>query len=230
MGTTCLDASKLYATDSAPYLQYLNSVREDWQEAEVLSKHLTLAATLIPTRPDEYFLQGGHLAVAQILDISVSTDERGNATYGMNNTFTLRKRLDRPPTDKVEELLQHLRSCEPNVDTRVVVLHREWSFPPDDNGASKAADTLLFCHILGMELGLRPSDVSVLARIVDFEDKVESFRRRPQRAGYVSFGSLHKFHYNSVAASLGVRKFQGGSANLGTAKITLIRLNAANGL
>lgn len=218
MGTNCHDdAAKTYATHSAPYLQYLDSIRENWQEAEVLARHLTLATTLMPIVSDDYFLHGGLLPIAQIFDISISTDDKDNVTKKAILTSTLRKRLARPPPDDVEQFLRHLRSCQSNVNTRVVVLHRQWSYSLDDNGAAKAADTLLFCHILGMELDLRPSDVSVLARIVDFENKVESFRRHPQRAGYVSLGSLHQFDCNSVAASLGVRHFQGGSANLGTA-------------
>jgi hypothetical protein len=215
LGTDYQNAAQTYATSEAPYLQYLNSIGRDWQEAEVLSRHLTLATTLIPTVSDEYFLHGGILPIAQILDISVSTDDQDNVTKKAIVTSTLRKRLARPPPGDVEQFLRHLRSCEPNVDTRVVVLHREWGYTLDDNGAAKAADTLLFCHILGIELDLRPSDVSVLARIVDFENEVESFRRHPQRAGYVSLGSLHKYECNSVAASLGVRHFEGGSANLG---------------
>jgi len=217
MSTDYQNAAQTYATPNAPYLQYLNSIQKDWQEAEVLLRHLTLATTLIPTVSDEYFLRGGLLPIAQIFDISVLTDDQGNATNKAILTSTLRKRLARPPPDDVEQFLRHLRSCELNVSTRVVVLHRQWAPTLDDKGAAKAADTLLFCHILGMELDLRPSDVSVLARIVDLEHNVESIRRHPQRAGYVSLGSLHQSECNSVAASLGVRRFQGGSANLGTA-------------
>ena len=216
MGTIYDDAAKTYATPNAPYLRYLNSIQKDWQEAKVLLGHLTSAVALIPTVSDEYFLQGGSLTIAQILDISVSTDDQGKSAKKVIPISNLRKRHHQPPTNDVEEFLRQLRSCGPNIDTRIVVLHREWTVTLDDNGASKAAATLLFCHILGMELGLRPSDVSVLARIIDMENKVESFRRHPQHAGYVSLGSLHQFDCNSIAASLGMRKFQGGSANLGT--------------
>jgi hypothetical protein len=226
MGTTCHDAAKTYATHSAPYLQYLNSIQKDWQEAEVLSRHLTLAATLIPVISDECVLQGETTTIAQIFDISVSTDDQGNATNKRKTTSTLGRHLVRPPPGKVSEFLQHLRVCEPNVGTRILVLHRQWGCTVND----KAADTLLFCHILGMELDLRPSDVSILARIFDLDNKVRPHPRHPQRAGYVSLGSLNDNHCNSVAASLGVRDFQGNSANLGTALNIEIRSITADSL
>lgn len=226
MGTTCHDAAKSYATHCAPYLKYLNSIQQDWQEAEVLSRHLTLAATLIPTVSDECVLQGEGTTIAQILDISVSTDDQGNATYKAIPTSTLCRHLVRPPPGEVEQFLQHLRSCGPDIDTRIVILHRQWGCTEND----KAADTLLFCHILGMELDLRPSDVSILARIVGLENGIQPHPRHPQRAGYVSLGSLDDNHSNSVAASLGVRDFQGGSANLGTAFNATICFITANNL
>jgi hypothetical protein len=226
MGTPCHDAAKTYATHCAPYLQYLNSIQQDWKEAEVLSKHLNLAATRIPTVSDECVLQGERTIIAQILDISVATDDQGNATYKVIPTSTLGRHLVRPPSGEVEQFLQQIRSCEPKIGTRILVLHRQWGCTDQD----KAADTLLFCHILGMELDLRPSDVSILAHIVGLDNGHQPHPRHPLRAGYVSLGSLDENHCNSAAASLGIRDFQGGSANLGAALNTTMDFVSANSL
>jgi hypothetical protein len=179
----------------------------------VLSRHLELAATCIPTISDKCVLEGETTTIAHILDISVSNDGQGNTTCGATVTSDLGRHLVRPPPREVARFLRDLQSCGSSVDTRIVVLHRQWGCTNND----KAADTLLFCHILGMELDLRPSEVSILARIVDLENEVVSLRRRPQRAGFVSLGSMDDLHSNSVAAWLGTRDFNGISANLGEA-------------
>ena len=213
MGTNYDNAAETYASHDGLYLRYLNSIKKDWQEAEVLSRHLELAATCIPAIPDECVLEGERTTIAHILDISRSPDGQGNTTNKATVTSILGRHLVRPPPREVARFLQDLQSCGPNVDTRIVVLHRQWGCTNED----KAADTLLFCHILGAELDLRPSEVSVLARIVDLENEVVSLRRRPQRAGFVSLGSMDDLHSNSVAAWLGIRDFNGVSANVGTA-------------
>jgi hypothetical protein len=211
MGTNHDNAAETYATHNATYLRYLSSIRKDWAEAEVLSRHLESAATCIPKLSDECVLEGETTTIAQVLDMSVFTDGQGNTTNEATVTSTLGRHLVRPPPREVARFLRDLQSCKPHVGTRIVVLHRQWGCTNND----KAADTLLFCHILGMELDLRPSEVNILARIVDLENEVVSLRRRPQRAGFVSLGSMDDLHSNSVAAWLGVRDFQGVPANLG---------------
>ena len=226
MGTSHGDAARLYATQDAPYLRYLNFIKKDWQEAEVLSEHLESAAKRIPTISDECILEGEVTIIAQIIDIAVSPDDQESTSNKAVVTSNLGRHLVRPPPGEVERFLLDLRSCESNVNTRIVVLHRQWGCTDND----RAADTLLFCHILGMELDLRPSDVSILARIVDLENEVASHRQRPQRVGFVSLGSMDDLHSNSVATSLGVRKFRGSSANLGTVLYLKTGLDTADNI
>jgi hypothetical protein len=225
MSTSSDDAAGTYATHNAPYLQYLRASERDWQEAEVLARHLEIAAGCLPTISEEFTLEGSSQPIAQIHDISVSADDQGNATNKATLTADLGRHLIRPPPGAVGHFLRKLQTCESNVHTRILVLHRQWGC----TGQDRAADTLLFCHLLGMELDLRPSDVSILASLMDLEINAMSPRRHPQRAGYVSFGSMEDFQSNSVAAWLGVRDFRGGSANLGADLDITTRSIVANG-
>jgi hypothetical protein len=204
------DAAASYATQDAPYLQYLRAIEQDWQEAEVLARHLETAAECLPVISHELTLEGYSTSIAQILDISVASDDQGSSSNTAALTADLGRHLVRPPPGAVGHFLPKLRTCKPDVHTRVVVLYRQWGTDLD-----KAADTLLFCHVLGMELDLRPSDVSTLARIEGLRERTVSLRRHPQSAAYVSLGSMEDEHSSSVAAWLGVRDFQGVRANLG---------------
>jgi hypothetical protein len=225
MSTNSDDAAGTYATQNAPYLQYLRAIEHDWQEAEVFARHLESAAGCLPTISDECILEGDSTPIAQIHDISVSVDDQGNTSSTATLTANLGRHLIRPPPVAVGRFLRKLQTCESNVHTRILVLHRQWGCTVQD----RAADTLLFCHLLGMELDLRPSDVSILACLMDLDNKTASPRRHPQRAGYVSFGSMEDFQSNSVAAWLGVRDFRGGSANLGADLDITTRSIVANG-
>lgn len=213
MSTNRTDAAEAYSTLNAPYLQYLKAIERGWQEAEVLARHLEKAAGFLPTITDESILEGESTPIAQIIDISVSPDGERNTRNTAKVTANLGRHLIRPVPGEVGTFFQKLRSSKPDVQTRIVVLHRQWGCTDKD----QAADTLLFCHILGMELDLRPSDVTVLARILDLKDEVVSPRRHPQLSGYVSFGSMDDCQSNSVAAWLGILDFNGGLANLGKA-------------
>jgi hypothetical protein len=225
MSTNSDDAAGTYATQNAPYLQYLRAIEHDWQEAEVLARHLETAAGCLPTISDEFTLEGDSTPIAQIHDISVSADDQGHTSNKATLTASLGRHLIRPPPVAVRKFLHKLQTCESDVHTRILVLHRQWGCTVRD----RAADTLLFCHLLGMELDLRPSDVSILACLMDVDKRIVSPRRHPQRAGYVSFGSMEDLQSNSVAAWLGVRDFRGGSANLGTDVKPTTRSIVANG-
>jgi hypothetical protein len=211
MSTNDNDAAESYATQDAPYLQYLRAIEHDWQEAELLARHLEAATECLPAISDQLTLEGYSNSIAQILDMSVSSDNEGNFSNTAALTADLGRHLvRRPHPGAVRHFLRKLRSCEPGVHTRVVVLHRPWGTDQE-----KAADTLLFCHILGMKLDLRPSDVSTLARIEGLGEGSVSLRRHPQCAAFVSLGSMNDDHSSSVAAWLGVRDFQDVQANLG---------------
>jgi hypothetical protein len=212
MSTKSNSAAQLYATAKAPYLQYLQAIENEWQEAKVLARHLETATQCIPTITDECILEGESTPIAHLFDISSSSDAEGNTRNTATVTGKLGRHLVRPVPSTVEHFCQQLRSCKPDVHTRIVILHRQWGCPDQD----RAGDTLLFCHILGMELDLRPSDVSILARIDDFKEEVGSPRRHPQLPGFVSLGSMEDCQSNSIATLLGVRAFHSGSANLGT--------------
>jgi hypothetical protein len=218
MSTNSDDAAGNYATQDAPYLQYLRAIEHDWQEAEVLARHLETAAECLPARSHELNLEGYSTSIAQIIDISVSSDDQGNSSNTATLTADLGRHLVRPPPGAVGRFLRKLRSCKPDVHTRVVVLYRPWGTDID-----KAADTLLFCHVLGMELDLRPSDVSTLARLEGLRERAVSLRRHPQCAAFISLGSMEDDHNSSVAAWLGVRSFQGVQVNLGACMESLVR-------
>jgi hypothetical protein len=79
MSTNSDDAAGTYATQNAPYLQYLRAIEHDWQEAEVLARHLETAAGCLPTISDEFTLEGDSTPIAQIHDISVSVDDQGRS-------------------------------------------------------------------------------------------------------------------------------------------------------
>jgi hypothetical protein len=219
MSTNGNDAAESYATQNAPYLQYLRAIEHDWQEAELLARHLETAAKCLPAISDHLTLEGYSTSIAQILDISVSSDDQGNSSNKAALTADLGRHLvRRPHPGVVGHFLRKLRSCESDVHTRVVVLNRPWGTDEEN-----AADTLLFCHILGMELDLRPSDVSTLARIEGLSEGVVSLRRHPQCAAFVSLGNMDDDHSNSMAAWLGVRDLKGVKANVGACMKLVLR-------
>lgn len=201
-------AGHVFATHQAPYLQYLGALKSKWHEVRVLERHLRGLADKVKTTPmsGETRPQLMHSA-AEIWDIQNDT---GSISKPLTVAAILRPRSGNAVPKHVDNFLGRLLESEPDVNTRIIVFYSE--YVRED---CEAVASLLFCHILGVELNLRPADVSNLARMSGFEENIPALRRTPLRAGVVSFGRIEKGQSSIIAADLGPRKLGKGEPNIG---------------
>ena len=212
--------SQLFATTKAPYIKYLENIKDKWSEAESLDESLKKLTSLVkhyhePVPAGRNARVGEFVNVAEILDIHDDADGRNNVIKPSPPSLGAYKDLTLPDPQAVENFLSRLQSCDSSVHTRIIVLHSGRGAPGD-----RAADSLFFCHVLGVELDLPPTDVRNLAQL-DYlsngyvQSSEQPRQRLPMKPGFVSLGYLEATRKRSVAAYIGRRKIGAASPHIG---------------
>jgi hypothetical protein len=212
--------SQLFATTNAPYIKYLEKIKGQWFEAESLEEELKALTPVVkkyhqPISANRTVKDTKFVNVAEILDIHNDVKGRNDfvqsptASLGAYNGLTL------PEPRAIENFTRQLRCCEPSVHTRIVVLHSGRSAP-----GARAADSLFFCHVLGVELDLPPTDVSNLAQLDRLRNGYvhadeQPRQRLPMKPGFVSLGYFEETRKRSVAGYIGRRKLGSTSPHIG---------------
>lgn len=200
-------AGESFATKDAPYLKYLEGIAHGWQEAENLRLHLSRAIQHIDLW---WSATDRRVMSAAILDVCV--DSTGNPAT-VNTTASLQTSDVRNSQDgtvnvaSAGRFFKQLHACRPDTHLRIVYArNRRRRFLDHVN-------TLLFCHILGIELDLRPAQVCVLIQGLCFTLRAANFqlsRKRIHALG-VALDSYLQLrdpdgYCTSAAANLGRRK------------------------
>jgi hypothetical protein len=212
--------SQMFATTKAPYIKYLEKIKSQWFEAESLGERLKALTPVVkqyhqPLSANRTVKDTKFVNVAEILDIYDDVNGRNNfiksptASLGAYNGLTL------PEPRAIENFTQQLRCCEQSVHTRIIVLHSGRSAP-----GARAADSLFFCHILGVELDLAPTDVSNLAQLDRLRNGYvyadeQPRQRLPMKPGFVSLGFFEETRKRTVAGYIGRRKIGNASPHIG---------------
>lgn len=212
--------SQLFATTKAPYIKYLEHIKSEWPEADSLDEALKKMTSLVkqyhePVSTSRNAKLGEMVNIAEILDIHDDINGRNNAIKSPTPSLGAYRDLTLPDPRAIENFLSRLRSCELSVHTRVIVLHSGRGAPGD-----RAADSLFFCHILGVELDLPPTDVRNLAQLdhlsKGYVQAADQPRQRlPMKPGFVSLGFSEETRKRSVAAYIGRRKMGAASPHIG---------------
>jgi hypothetical protein len=211
--------SQLLATSEAPYIKYLEKIKYQWDEAGVVERNLKTLATVvkrchIPLPAGTPPKRSRRSTVAEILDIQA--DARGH-TDSFKTPISSLEACDGtvvPSSTAIDNFLHQLQCCGPNVHTRIIVLHSGRT-----KAENNAFDTLFFCHILGVELDLSPTDVRHLAHL-DFQQDgpmQAASQTRPllsMKPGFVSLGFTDSESRNR-AAYLGRRTMGNASPQIG---------------
>jgi len=211
-----LPDSQLFATPKAPYIKYLENIKGRWPEAESLDYWLKRLIPVVeryhePVSANRNAKVGEFVNVAEILDIHEDASGKHNQFKTPTSSLGAYNGLTLPDSRAVENFLHQIRRCDPAVHTRLVVLHNGRCLPGD-----RAADTLFFCHVLGVELDLPPTDVRNLAQLYNHRDgwlqaNQHSRQCLPMKPGFVSLGLSQTTGKRSTAAYIGRR-------NIGAAK------------
>ena len=212
--------SQLFATSRAPYIQYLERIKGQWLEAESLDEELKALTPMVkhyhkPVSPNRTAKDRQFVNVAEILDIYDDVKGRQNEVKSPTSSLGAYQGLTLPEPQAIENFLSRLQCCESSVHTRVIVLHNGRTAPGD-----RAADSLFFCHVLGVELDLPPTDVRNLAQLDRHSDgftlaSEQPRQRLPMKPGFVSLGYLGETRKRSVAAYIGRRKIGVTSPHVG---------------
>jgi hypothetical protein len=212
--------SQLFATPRAPYIKYLEKIKSQWFEAEVLEEKLKALTPVVkqyhqPLPPNRTVADTGFVNVAEILDIHDDVNGRKNFVKSPTPSLGAYNGLALPEPRAIENFTHQLRNCEPSVHTRIIVLHSGRSAP-----GARAADSLFFCHVLGFELDLPPTDVSNLAQLDRFRSDYvyadeQPRQRLPMKPGFVSLGFFEETRKRSVAAYIGRRTIGNSSPHIG---------------
>lgn len=228
IGPTLDSPSETFATLKAPYIKYLSSIKDRWKDAEAFERELqSLARSVKPSNtPSPPNRHSGHrVTLAKVFDVRNGHNSSGCA-LGSTPTQTLDAHDGTLDPTRVSKFLRELHTCEPNVHTRIIVLNSERT------NSDAAVDSLLFCHILGVELDLPLKDVQVLSQVNESNGLFAPFSGWPYyhslKPGSISCGpSLsitpglqhHDMCENSqkrsVASYLGRRKIGSCSPHLG---------------
>jgi len=209
-----------FATSKAPFIKYLEHIKSEWPEAESLDGALKKLTSLVkryhvPVAAGRNAKVGELVNIAEILDIHDDVSGRNNAIKTPTPSLGAYRDLTLPDPGAIENFLGQLRSCEQSVHTRIIVLHNGRGAPGD-----RAADSLFFCHVLGIELDLPPTDVRNLAQLDylsnGYVQAAEQPRQRlPMKPGFVSLGFSEETRKRSVAAYIGRRKMGTASPHIG---------------
>lgn len=197
-------------TTAAPYIQYLETLEDDWTEAQEPLQELRKAAGMISQKVLQHSLSDDseYVTAAEVLDIH--SDAGGGNTVTtpaiLNERHICSALEDSAPVD---DFFNSLRQCASDVHTRIIVLQ--------EGMYNLAMETMLFCHILGIELDLRPSHVSVLAQIPGLKLGPRSRYNEQDLPGFISFHDLTGSEDRGleVAAYIGRRQLRGGQPHVG---------------
>lgn len=197
-----------FATLDAPYIKYLEKIKSEWVEAEILENNLKALVKVVkrchePVPAGTPAKRSRCSTIAEILDIQV--DANGNNKPLQSPTPRLEAFDGRPipSSTAINNFLHQLRSCMSNTHTRIVVLHSTRFNKPADS----AFDSLFFCHVLGVELDLSPTDVRNLAQLDHgyegpVQAAVQAQQMFPMKPGFVSLGFSEETRKRNVAAYL----------------------------
>jgi hypothetical protein len=208
------------ATPEAPYIKYLESIKGEWIEAEILERTLKALAKDVkrchkPVPPGRPTTRSDRTTVAEILDIQLDANGNNKPLQSSNPSLeAFDGRVITHPT-ATSNFLHQLRTCSSNTHTRIIVLHSGRTKLGDS-----AFDSLLFCHVLGIELNLSPTNVRHLAQLDHgYEDPVQatvnSHQMLPMKPGFVSLGFTEETRKRNVGAYLGRKPFGSVSPHVG---------------
>lgn len=160
---------KTFATMDAPYLRYLEAISHGARHGRFSDdepmrmagymRELIQGLDGIGPVTDDYNLNGlwnvAHQPVAQIIDIGLDCSIREGATLGLN----VRRRLSPAEIDLFTE---GLHICVPDVHTRILAVCLPSVGKLNPVAGSSMVWKLLFTRFMGVEVGLRPSDMGLL--------------------------------------------------------------------
>jgi hypothetical protein len=133
--------------------------------------------------------------LAEILDIQLDASGNNKPLQSSNPSLeAFDGRVVTHPT-ATSNFLHQLRTCSPNTHTRIIVLHSGRTKLGDS-----AFDSLFFCHVLGIELNLSPTN---------------SHQLLPMKPGFVSLGFTEETRKRNVGAYLGRKPFGSVSPHVG---------------
>jgi hypothetical protein len=212
--------SQLFATPNAPYIRYLEQIKGQWPEAESLHGELKALIPIVkachqPVPANRNTRVGKFVNVAEVLDIHDDVKGRHNEVKSPTSSLGAYEGRTLPDSRAISNFLHRLQSCESSVHTRIIVLHNGRSEPGE-----RDADSLFFCHVLGIELNLPPTDVSNLAQL-DYhcgghtQADQQPRQRLSMKPGFVSLGFSDETRKRSTAAYIGRRNFGTASPHVG---------------
>lgn len=212
--------SQLFATSKAPYIKYLEKIKDRWVDADILETSLKSLTPLVerynkPVSPNRIAKEDRSITVAEILDIQSDANGNHNTLTAPIPSLEAYSNLAMPEPAAIDNFLHRLQRCGPNVHTRIVVLHSGRFLPGD-----RAVDSLFFCHVLGMELDLCPTDVCDLAQLDTHRDgwaptDMQPRQRLPMKPGFVSLAFSKETRKRSVAAYIGRRQMGQSAPHIG---------------
>jgi hypothetical protein len=155
------------------------------------------------------------MTVAELLDIQSDANGNHNTLKAPIPSLEAYSNTTMPEPAAVDNFLHKLQRCGPNVHTRIVVLHSGRFLSGD-----RAVDSLFFCHVLGIELDLCPTDVCDLAQLDNHRDgwaptDMQPRQRLPMKPGFVSLAFSKETRKRSVAAYIGRRQMGQSAPHVG---------------
>jgi hypothetical protein len=212
--------SQLFATSKAPYIKYLEKIKDRWVDAAVLEKSLKSLTPVVerynkPVSPNRKSKEDRAVTVAELLDIQSDANGNHNTLKAPIHSLAAYSNHTMPEPAAIDNFLHRLQRCEPNVHTRIVVLHSGRFLSGD-----RAVDSLFFCHVLGIELDLCPTDVCDLAQLDNHRDgwaptDMQPRQRLPMKPGFVSLAFSKETRKRSVAAYIGRRQMGQSAPHVG---------------
>lgn len=198
--------------EKAPYIQYLTALGQS--QASALKKDLVDAAKRIKQEISVTSRRSPYSnVIAQVLDIEAGRDGKSDVLRRHVGDTLDDGGLVIPKPRKVGAFLDQLGECKSSVHTRIIVFNPGRRF-----SLGNSADSLLFCHILGVKLDLPVSVVQCLADLVRSDDAQSQERHRlPMMSGFVSLGESTYTNTKSrgLAAYLGRRQVNGVYPHIG---------------
>jgi hypothetical protein len=195
-------SAAIFSAEQAPYIEYLSAINR--VEARMLEHDLRAASALVKQKSTTASGRRAYrCTVAELRDIKADKGSRSDDV--LTCTTLVDGGLTVPEPGSVSSFLSQLGDCKASVHTRIIVLHSDRT-----TVEGKAADGLLFCHILGTILDRPPVDVRLLAQLdVSVYHSPTQPRwpyQLPMKPGFVSLGESLIGRNRGVAAYLGRRR------------------------
>lgn len=195
-----------FAREDAPYLKYLSSLKPDWDHSGDM--YMDLTQNMVRQGIDR--VTAPNERVAQILDVKYDHAPGKNTIKSVKSIGG--HTLHEGPTWALDrEFFPSLRACDAGVHTRIVALSDDMLGSAEqvaytDTGRGPRRDPRLWCvgrlflaHLLGVELDLRPAEVTPF---FDWNKALPS-RERNEAPAFVQF-------YGRTAAFFGRRQLKDG--------------------